>query len=78
MKLDPNNDVYPGDLSILNVKKQDWAKGEEHSKIYSILSFVILIAGLIAMIFVNSRYGGTTTLLQISGGHDPQNIYHQG
>ncbi len=52
MKLDPNNDVYPGDLSILNIKKQDWAKGEERSKIYTILSFAILIAGLAAMIYV--------------------------
>jgi hypothetical protein len=65
MKLDPNNDVYPGDLSILNIRKQDWAKGEERSKIYTISSFVILFAGLIAMVFVNSRYGGTTMKSQL-------------
>ena len=46
MKLNPNNDVYPGDLSILNVRKQQWAKGEERSKVYNICAVVILIAGL--------------------------------
>ena len=65
MKLNPNNDVYPGDLSILNVRKQQWAKGEEHSKIYSIGSIVILVAGLICMILVNNRFGGTTMKSQL-------------
>ena len=65
MKLDPNNDVYPGDLSILNIKKQEWAKGEEKSKVFTILSFAILIAGLITMIIVNNKYGGTTMMSQM-------------
>ena len=65
MKLNPNNDVYPGDLSILNVRKQQWAKGEESSKIYSIISVVVLIAGLISMIVVNNKFGGTTMMSQL-------------
>ena len=65
MKLDPNNDVYPGDLSILNVRKQQWARGEEKSKVYTIGSIVILVAGLISMFVVNSRFGGTTMMSQI-------------
>ena len=65
MKLDPNNDVYPGDLSILNVRKQEWAKGEDKSKIYSILTVVVLVAGLCTMIFVNGKYGGTTMMSQL-------------
>ena len=65
MRLDPNNDVYPGDLSILNIRKQDWAKGEDRSKVYTITSFVILFAGLIAMIYVNSKFGGTTMKSQL-------------
>lgn len=65
MKLDPHNDVYPGDLSILNIRKQDWAKGEERSKIYTTLSFVIIIAGLIAMIIVNNKTGGSTMMSQL-------------
>ena len=65
MKLNPNNDVYPGDLSILNVRKQQWAKGEERSKVYNIGAVVILIAGLICMIIVNSKFGGTTMMSQL-------------
>ena len=65
MKLDPNNDVYPGDLSILNIRKQDWAKGEERSRIYTILSYVILICGLIAMIMVATRNRGNTMMSQL-------------
>ncbi len=65
MKLDPHNDVYPGDLSILNIRKQDWAKGEERSRIYTTLSFVIIIAGLIAMIIVNNKTGGSTMMSQL-------------
>lgn len=65
MKLNPNNDVYPGDLSILNVRKQQWAKGEEKSKIFSIGAIVILVGGLICMIIVNSRFGGTTMKSQL-------------
>ncbi len=65
MKLDPHNDVYPGDLSILNIRKQDWAKGEERSKIYTTISFVIIILGLIAMIIVNSKTGGSTMMSQL-------------
>ena len=65
MKVNPNNDVYPGDLSILNVRKQQWAKGEERSKVYNIGAVVILIAGLICMIIVNSKFGGTTMMSQL-------------
>ena len=65
MRLDPNNDVYPGDLSILNIRKQDWAKGEDRSKIYTILSYVILICGLIAMIMVATRNRGNTMMSQL-------------
>lgn len=65
MKLNPNNDVYPGDLSILNIRKQQWAKGEESSKIYSIGAIVILVCGLICMIIVNNKFGGTTMMSQM-------------
>ena len=65
MKLNPNNDVYPCDLSILNIRKQQWAKGEERSKVYNIGAVVILVAGLICMILVNNRFGGTTMMSQL-------------
>ena len=44
MKLDPGNDVYPGDLSILNIRKQQWAKGEDRSQIYNIATIVINVS----------------------------------
>ena len=65
MKLNPNNDVYPGDLSILNIRKQQWAKGEDRSQIYNIATIVILVAGLLCMILVNKKFGGTTMMSQL-------------
>jgi hypothetical protein len=52
MKLDPNNDVYPGDLGILNARKHKWAKGANKGFGFKIASYVILAAGLVAIIKV--------------------------
>ena len=52
MKLDPNNDVYPGDLGILNARKHKWAKGTKKGFGFKIASYVILAAGLVAIIKV--------------------------
>ena len=52
MKLDPNNDVYPGDLGILNARKHKWAKGTNKGFGFKIASYVILAAGLVAIIKV--------------------------
>ena len=52
MKLDPNNDVYPGDLGILNARKHKWAKGANKGFGFRIASYVILAAGLVAIIKV--------------------------
>lgn len=52
MKLDPNNDVYPGDLGILNARKHKWAKGTKKGYGFKIASYVILAAGLVAIIKV--------------------------
>ncbi len=65
MKLNPDNDRYPGDLSILNIRKQQWAKGEEKSKAWIMAGIVILIVGLICMIIVNHKFGGTTMVSQL-------------
>ena len=46
MKLDPNNDVYPGDLGILNARKHKWAKGTKKGYGFKIASYGILAAGL--------------------------------
>jgi len=52
MKLDPNNDVYPGDLGILNARKHKWAKGTNKGFGFKIASYVILAVGLVAIIKV--------------------------
>ena len=52
MKLDPNNDVYPGDLGILNARKHKWAKGTKKGFGFRIASYVILAAGLVVIIKV--------------------------
>jgi hypothetical protein len=52
MKLDPNNDVYPGDLGILNARKHKWAKGTNKGFGFKIASYVILAAGLVVIIKV--------------------------
>ena len=52
MRLDPNNDVYPGDLGILNARKHKWAKGTNKGFGFKIASYVILAAGLVAIIKV--------------------------
>ena len=41
MKLDPNNDVYPGDLGILNARKHKWAKGTKKGYGFKIASYGI-------------------------------------
>ena len=55
MRLDPNNDVYPGDLGILNARKHKWAKGTKKGFEFKIASYVILAAGLVAIINVALR-----------------------
>ena len=58
MKLDPNNDVYPGDLGILNARKHKWAKGTKKGYGFKIASYVILAAGLVVIISVALRTQG--------------------
>ena len=58
MKLDPNNDVYPGDLGILNARKHKWAKGTNKGSGFRIASYAILAAGLAVIINVALRTQG--------------------
>ena len=55
MRLDPNNDVYPGDLGILNARKHRWAKGTARGSKFRIASYAILAAGLVAIVNVALR-----------------------
>ena len=58
MRLDPNNDVYPGDLGILNARKHKWAKGTNKGSGFRIASYAVLAAGLAVIINVALRTQG--------------------
>ncbi len=55
MRLDPNNDKYPGDLNLLNKRKHQWSKGEEKGVKYRYGSFAVLAAGFAAILFVSVK-----------------------
>lgn len=66
MKLNPDNDVYTGDLSILNIRKQAWSKGEKKADKYRKASYVVLAVGLICLIYASTRtLGGETMMSQL-------------
>ena len=66
MKLDPNNDVYQGDLATLNKYKQAWSSAEETSARYRIAAWVVVAVGFICIIYTYTKVrGGTTTLSQL-------------
>lgn len=58
MILDPNNDVYPGDLGILNARKHKWAKGTTKGSGFRIASYATLAAGLAVIVNVALRTQG--------------------
>lgn len=63
MKFNPKNDVYHGDLEILNKRKQEWGKGNPGAAKFRILTYIILIVGVCAMIYVAMHYKGGDTML---------------
>lgn len=65
MRLDPNNDKYPGDLSLLNKRKHQWSKGEKRGLAYRNGSFAVLAAGFAAIVFVASKTPGGASQLPI-------------
>ena len=66
MKLNPENDVYTGDLSILNIRKQEWIKGDQKAAVWRRASYVVLLVGFACIIFVGTRtYGGDTMMSQL-------------
>lgn len=66
MRLDPNNDMYPGDLNLLNKRKHQWSKGEEKGTKYRRGSFAILAVGFAAILYVASKtQGGSAGMDQL-------------
>ena len=66
MTLNPNNDIYQGDLTTLNTRKQAWSSAEQTSAKYRIGAWVVVALGFVCILFVFSktRYG-TTTMSQL-------------
>ena len=65
MKLNPDNDVYQGDLSTLNVRKQAWSNAEKSSIKYRNASWIVLAIGFCIIVYVMLQVrGGTTKLSQ--------------
>ena len=66
MTLNPNNDVYQGDLATLNQKKHAWSAAEETSAKFRIASWIVVAIGFICILYVYTRVRyGTTTLSQL-------------
>jgi len=66
MTLDPNNDVYQGDLATLNERKHAWSRGDVKSSKYRIAQWVVLAVGFACIVFVMLRLkGGETSLSQL-------------
>ena len=64
MKLNPDNDVYTGDLSILNIRKQAWINADTRTKIYKKLTPVVLLIGLLCIIIVGLKFGNGDTMAE--------------
>ncbi len=65
MPLNKDNDIYNGDLSTLNNRKQAWARGDVTSAKYSKAKWVVLAIGFAGIIYTSTRtFGGTTMMSQ--------------
>lgn len=66
MTLNPENDVYTGDLSILNIRKQEWIRADSKSAVWRRGSYVVLIVGFAFILYMGTRtYGGDTMMSQL-------------
>ena len=66
MKLNPDNDIYQGDLTTLNRYKQAWSSAEESSARYRTAAWAVVAVGFLCIIYVYTRdRGGTTTMSQL-------------
>lgn len=66
MTLNPDNDIYQGNLAMLNSRKHAWAAKEESSARYRILAWAVVAVGFICIIFAYLKVrGGTTSMSQL-------------
>ena len=66
MTLNPENDIYQGDLAILNARKHAWAAGEQSAAKFRILSWLVVAVGFVCIILAYFKVrGGTTVMSQL-------------
>lgn len=66
MTLNPENDIYQGDLATLNTCKHAWSAGEKGSAKYRIASWIVIAIGFVVIIYVMLRLrGGETAMSQL-------------
>ena len=66
MTLNPDNDIYQGDLATLNRNKQAWSSADDTSARFRIAAWVVVAIGFLCIIYVYTRVrGGTTTMSQL-------------
>ena len=66
MKLNPDNDVYQGDLATLNARKHAWSAAEDSSVKFRIAAWAVIAIGFIVIIYTYTRVrGGTTAMSQL-------------
>ena len=63
MKLNPDNDIYQGDLTTLNANKQAWSRGETGSSRFRIASWIVLGIGFIFIVIAMLKTRGGETIL---------------
>ena len=63
MTLNPENDVYQGDLATLNARKHAWSAGETGSKKYRTASWIVLFIGFAVIVYTMTRVRGGETMM---------------
>lgn len=66
MKLNPDNDVYQGDLPTLNTNKQAWETADKTTSKYRTAAWVVVAVGFLVILYIYSRVRtGTTSISQL-------------
>ena len=66
MTLNPDNDIYQGDLPTLNTNKRAWEAAEKGSAKYRTASWIIVAVGFACIVYIGFKVsGGTTTASQL-------------
>ncbi|MBR2675201.1 MAG: hypothetical protein IKE52_07130 [Mogibacterium sp.] len=66
MILNPENDIYQGDLATLNTRKHAWSSAEKSAAKYRTGSWIVLAIGFAVIVFTMLKVrGGETSMSQL-------------